>query len=494
MPLKKPVLRRSFLRTSHKIASCAVLFFLCIGGAAAQTAKTLVEIKKVYVEQFGEENGAAKLRDATIEQLRRKAKLEIVPAPQQADAIVKGNGSIWVTGYISSDLRSPSNTRQPVFHGFLSVEIIGKDGEPLWSYLVTPSKVRAGDITKDLAVNLVAKFLEVRSRNEAAQTATVADSTKQVSLKAAGATFPAPLYQKWFESFHERHQNVDIKYSAVGSEAGLQQLMEGKVDFAASDMPLSDERMTQSKKTFLHFASVIGAVVPVYNLSDLDRNLNFTGEVLAGIYLGKIKKWDDAAIRGINRGVALPDADIVAVHRSDGSGTTFVWSEYLSKLIPEWKTSVGADTLVRWPVGTGAEGNEGVAAMVQRTPNSMGYVELVYALRHHLSFGAVRNAAGQFIAADLPSVTDAATDASATMKPDFRVSITNATRKDAYPIASFTWWLLPKEPGSDDKAAVFREVLQWMLSSGQKECSALGYAPLPREVVNQQLQALDKLK
>jgi phosphate transport system substrate-binding protein len=248
--------------------------------------------------------------------------------------------------------------------------------------------------------------------------------------------------------------------------------------------------MSQTKTTFLHFAAVLGAVVPIYNLQSSDRNLNFTAETLAGIYLGTIKKWNDPRIRRSNRNAALPDSEIVVIRRSDGSGTTFVWTDYLSKVSSEWKGVVGAGTVVKWPVGAGVEGNEALAAMVQRTPNSIGYVELVYALRHQLSFGTVRNAAGQFVQADLSSVTAAAGGAAGAMTSDFRVSITNASGKDAYPISTFTWWLFPRELASGDKKPEFFELLQWVLTSGQKQCSALGYAPLPREIASRELQLL----
>ena len=417
--------------------------------------------------------------------------MEVVNTRTEADAIIKGSGSIWLTGYVSTDLRSPSTTRQPVFQGFLSVEVIGKDNDPLWSYLVTPSKFRVGDITSDLADHLVDKFLEAQKQSEAAQAARVREATGEIALTAAGATFPAPLYQKWFESFHQRHPNVAIDYRPVGSEAGLDLLMNGKVDFAASDVRLSDQTMAQSKKTFLHFATVIGAVVPIYNLKGIGRSLNFTPDVLAGIYLGKIRKWNDSAIRQSNPNAALPDKEIVVVHRSDGSGTTFAWTDYLSKVSPEWKASVGSGTAVHFPVGISAQGNEGVATATQQTANSIGYVELAYALQHQLSFGAVRNLAGTFMQADLSSVSAAALDAAGALGSDSYVSITNAPGKGVYPIATFTWWVVPQDVQSDKRPAL-EELLQWMLTSGQKECSALAYAPLPREVVNRQLQGLNQ--
>lgn len=483
------------LKTFFRFAALWILILAPATRAPAQTAETLSQVKKVYVESFGQENGAAELRDRMIAQLREKRKLQIVAAPSEADAVIKGSGSIWVIGYASNDLRSPSNTRQPVFHGFLSVEVVGKAGEPLWSYLVTPGKYGAGAITQDLSDHLVTKLVAaLQQSDEKTPLAPLADSSRETILNAAGATFPAPLYQEWFELFQQSHPAAHITYRAVGSVAGLQLLADGKVDFAASDVPLSSEKALQSRTTFLHFASVLGAVVPIYNLKGVNRDLNFTGEILAGIYLGKIKKWNDPKIRESNRNVALPDTDIVVAHRSDGSGTTFAWTDYLSKVSSDWEAAVGPSSIVRWPVGTGAEGNEGVATLVQGTPNSIGYVESVYALRHQLSFGAVRNAAGHFVQADLSSLTAAAVNAAAAMASDFSVSITNAPGKEAYPIASFTWWLLPRELGGGDKKPVFLELLQWMLSSGQKQCSALGYAPLPREIANRELQLLSTLK
>jgi phosphate transport system substrate-binding protein len=487
---------RSFLlRAACNFAFLLILLSAGGPGVRAQTAEALSQVKRVYVESFGQESGAAELRGEVIKRLRSDRKLEVVTALKEADAVIKGAGSIWVTGYVSNDPRSPSNARQPIFHGFLSAEVVGKDNEPLWSYLVTPSKFRDGAITQDLANHLVTKLdLALEQKSEKVALAPVTKRTGEMSLTGAGATFPAPLYQEWFESFQQRHTNTHITYSAIGSEGGLRLLTDGKVDFAASDMPLSDETQSQSRTTFLHFPSVLGAVVPIYNLKGLDRNLNFTPETLAGICLGKIKKWNDPKIRESNRNAALPDSEIVVIHRSDGSGTTFVWTDYLSKVSPEWKATVGVSSVVQWPVGAGAEGNDAVAALVQQTPSSIGYVEMVYALRHQLGFGAVRNSAGQFVQADLASVTAAAREAARAMTSDFRVSITNASGKDAYPIATFTWWLLPRELGGAAKKPAVLELLQWILTSGQKQCSALGYAPLPREIANRELEFLNAFK
>lgn len=481
---------------SKRLFSFAALSILMLGvgsGARAQSAETLSHVKKIYVESLGQDDAASKLRERIINRLRKNRKLEVVTTPKDADAVIKGSVSIWVTGYFSTSARVPANGRQPIAQGFLSVELVGKDNETLWSYLVTPRKFRSGSITQDLADQLVTKLVGALGQNsENLPVSPLTESTAQINLNAAGATFPAPLYQKWFESFQEQYPKSHIAYAAVGTEAGIRLLEDGKVDFAASDVSISNERMLQSQKPFLHFATVMGAVVPIHNLKGVDRNLNFTAETLAGIYLGKIKTWNDPKIREWNH-TSLPNNEIVVIHRSDGSGTTFVWTDYLSKVSPEWKATVGAGTTVKWPVGAGADGNEAVAAMVQKTPNSIGYVELVYALRHQLSFGAVRNAAGEFVQADLASVTAAGSSAGE-MTPDFRVSITNAPGKGAYPIATFTWWVLPADLGGAYKRASFLELLQWMLTSGQKQCSALGYAPLPHEIAARELQFLMSLK
>lgn len=490
-----PAVTNIHARITIALAVLSIFLFAPAPPLHAQIAETLAQVKKIYIEPFGQEADEIKLRARMVEQLERKGRLQVVNSPSEADAVIKGSGSIWVVGYVSNDPRSRAAGREAVLTGFLSTEVIGKNGEPLWSYLVTPSRFAAGDITNDLVDHLVAKLaIALTEKTENVSGKPLHETTNRMTLTAAGATFPAPLYQEWFETYEERHPNLSIQYSAVGSGTGLQLLRDGKLDFAASDMPLSDETMGQWGRRFQHFASVVGGVVPVYNLKGVDRNLNFTPEALAGIYLGKIHKWNDPLIRESNRNVALPNEDIVVIHRSDGSGTTFVLTDYLSKVSPEWKASVGSGTTVQWPLGTGAEGNEGVAMMVQQRPNSIGYVELTYALRHRLSYGAVRNISGQFVQADLPSVTIAASDALAGLGSDFRVSITNAPEKGAYPITSFTWWLVPQDLGTGDKRAGFLDLLQWMLTSGQKECSALGYAPLPREVADRELQLVSKLK
>jgi phosphate ABC transporter phosphate-binding protein len=468
-------------------AACWMVVTLGTINFQAQTAQDFSQVKKVFVSPFNSGNGTVELQQTLLKQLRKSGKFEVVAAPTQADAVIRGKGQIWVTGHIAVSPRSPAANSQAVYGGFLSVEVVGADSAVLWSYLVTPGKFSWGTIYDNLAENLVRAMVAAHDKS-----ASPNQGLAQTNLRGAGSTLAAPLYQEWFESFHQRHRDVHIVYDAVGSGLGTQLLAENKVDFAASDVPLSDQNPAPSKTDFLRIASVLGGVVPIYNLRDLSQYLKFTPEALAGIYLGKIKKWNDPIIRDSNKGVALPDTDIVVIHRSDASGTTYTWSEYLSKISEEWRTAAGVGMTLNWPAGTGAERNEGIAAMVQRTPNSIGYVELVYAIQHQLNFGAVRNSSGVYIRASLESVTAAASDTTGNSASPS--SITNAPGKDAYPIATFTFLLLPRQVSDAQKKAALLELLRWVLTSGQKECSALGYAPLPHQVANSQLQALDSFK
>lgn len=312
-------------------------------------------------------------------------------------------------------------------------------------------------------------------------------------LSAAGATFPAPIYQKWFGDFAKQPGAAQINYQSIGSGGGIRQLTEGTVDFGASDMPMTDEQISKVAVKPLHFPTVLGGVVASYNVPGAGE-LKFSPEALAGIFLGQIKKWNDAAITKDNPGAKLPNADIVVVHRSDGSGTTFVFTDYLSKVSPEWKSKVGANTSVNWPVGLGGKGNEGVSGQVKQLPNSIGYVELLYAVQNKMSYGSVRNAAGAFVKADLETVTEAAAGAAKDMPADFRVSITNAPGKKAYPIASFTWLLIPSKIPNAGKAKTVKDFLKWMLTTGQKEAAAMSYAPLPKEVVAMEMKQIDMIQ
>jgi phosphate transport system substrate-binding protein len=323
---------------------------------------------------------------------------------------------------------------------------------------------------------------------------TTTNSFAQVKINAAGATFPYPIYSKWFQEF-KKETGIEINYQSIGSGGGISQLTAGTVDFGASDKPLTDEQAAKMKAKVLHFPTVLGAVVPTYNLGGVQQPLNFTGQALAGIFSGSIKKWNDAAIKSANAGVNLPDSDIVVVHRSDGSGTTFVFTDYLAKVSAEFKAKVGTpNTSVNWPFGLGAKGNEGVAGLVKQTPNSIGYVELIYALQNKMGYGSVKNTAGKFVRADIASVTAAASGAAKNMPPDFRVSITNAPGPNAYPISTFTSLLVPSTISDSTKREGIKKFLGWMLTKGQTYAEPLGYAPLPKPVVAKEQKQIAEIK
>jgi phosphate ABC transporter phosphate-binding protein len=489
--MKRLLTIRLLIRSVAVSIFLSLLFALSLTGQA-QTVDALSQVKKIYVDVFDGKPDAAVMRQRFIDSLRKTPSLEIVADKAQADAILKARGETWVRAYISVNPRSA--TSYPVYGGFLSAQLIGKDQEPLWSYLVTPSKYPSSGIHQDLADQLARKLLA--ALHDAAPATNPGHSTQGSVhvLKVAGATFPAPLYQEWIESFRQHHPDIQITYNAIGSEAGIQALRDGKITFAASDVPLSDARMADMPSKMLQFATVIGAVVPIYHLPGIGRDLRFTPEVLAGIYLGKIRKWNDPAIKTINHGVTLPDAEIVVVHRADGSGTTFGWTDFLSKTNPEWKSTVGSGTTVNWPIGQGAHGNDGVASMVDQTPNSIGYTELSYAIQRALSYGTVRNAAGNFTQANLISLAAAAASGSTRDSDNIHSSLTNAPGKAAYPIASYTWLLIPESIPDPATRSAVAEFLNWILTTGQKESSDLAYNPLPKEIIAREHQMLATFK
>jgi phosphate transport system substrate-binding protein len=311
----------------------------------------------------------------------------------------------------------------------------------------------------------------------------------QTKLNGAGATFPNPIYQKWFSQYHSQHPEIEINYQSIGSGGGIRQVTAGTVDFGASDGPMTDQQLADAKFKILHLPTVLGAVVPAYNIPGFKGELKFTPEVIAGIYLGKITSWNDPAIAKANGGASLPNQPIVVVHRSDGSGTTYIFTDYLSKISSEWSNSVGKSTSVKWPVGIGAKGNEGVAGMIRQMDGAFGYVELIYALQNNITFGSVKNSAGTFVKASLESTTAAAASVKS-MPADFRVSITNAPGKDTYPIASFTWLLVPADWKDKGKQKTFVDFLNWMLDQGQTMTADLNYAPLPDAVKQKEREAI----
>jgi phosphate transport system substrate-binding protein len=319
-----------------------------------------------------------------------------------------------------------------------------------------------------------------------------------LSINGAGATFPYPMYSKWFDEYHKKDPNLQINYQSIGSGGGIKQVTEGTVDFGATDGPMNDEQLKayQDKhgSGILHFPTVLGAVVPTYNIPGVTAELNFTPDALAGIFLGKITKWNDPAIADVNKGVKLPAEDIVVVHRADGSGTTYCWTDYLSKVSDEWKTKVGKGGSVNWPVGLGGKGSEGVTGTVKNTPNSITYVELIYAESNKIPYGSVKNSAGAFVKASLAAVSAAAAGAAKEMPDDFRVSITNAPGKAAYPISTFTWLLIPEKFSDAGKRDAMKGFVKWMLADGQNYAEALSYAKLPKEVVAKETKAIDKIQ
>ena len=439
-----------------------------------------VHLRSIAVDSMGTGTTAEALRQRIVAKLEKHPGLRLVDSPAKADMTLHGSSSVWPTGSYSISPHSNSY-RVTNYEGYLSVELADRSGQALWSYLVTPTRFRSASVVDNLADQAVSRLLDALHEIESgAAPATISGATAHAQLHAAGSTLAAPLYMKWFES-----ASIAVRYDANGSEAGLQELADGKIDFAASDMPPPAEAKVVAIPT------VAGGVVPIYNIPGVQGGLRLTPAALAGIFSGAITKWNDSRIRSINGGVHLPDASIIVVHRSDGSGTTFVWTSYLSLVSSSWKASPGAGARVQWPVGISAAGNDGEAQTVQKTPNSIGYVELIFAIHNQLSFAEVENPAGQFIKADLSTITNAAADAA---RPAESGSILNSPRKDAYPISTFTWVVVPSHGEDAQKRSAIAELLNWMLTTGQKECAALGYAPLPKDVATKALSSLSALK
>ena len=458
--------------------------------AQSQATDNLHNIRTVFVSPSGTGDTSEAIRKRLIDRLKKSGVIRVVGDAHSADAVLRSNTVIWPTGTVAPNPRSRSVVLTN-YQGYLTAELASSSNRVLWSYLVTPSRFRMSNIVDDLADNLSVRLVEaLKAGISDTATVPVAKSGSGISVRAAGATFPAPLYQKWFESFAEDSGGFPISYDAVGSVAGLAQLAAGQVDMAASDIPQSRNLPSQAAG-LRYFRAVVGGVVPIYNLPEAGRSLNFTPQLLADIYAGKIRKWNDPEIRRWNSGAQLPDAEISVVHRSDGSGTTYVWTSFLAASSAEWKGRVGAT--IEWPIGTGVSGNEGVVERVAKTPGSIGYVELIYAIQHQLTYAAVQNATGRFVRADLDSITAAAADArSGTQQLLF--STFDAKAKNGYPITTFTWLVVPEMNSNARQRAAVSRFLRWMLTTGQKQCSALGYAPLPRDVATEELRQVDALK
>jgi phosphate transport system substrate-binding protein len=450
-------------------------------------------VRRLYIEPLTTKAGAERLREDLMAELRKDASLSVVTNASEADLILGGGGEVWIKAYRSLNPRSgrlPSDGT-PVYAGYFSVELRDPKGETLWSDLVTPGEVSV-DISKELSKRIAKHLTAALEKVELPADVTTLPAAQAV-LKGAGATFPYPVYAKWFTNYRRENPAVEIAYDPAGSEAGVRRLLNGEVDFGASDNPnvIHDLAAAEEGK-YLFLPSVIGAVVPIVNLPGVAGEIEFTPEMLAAIYLGKIKKWNDPVLRRANPRLHLPDLDIVVIHRADGSGTSYSWTDYLSKISPEWKTQVGAHMDPAWPVGRAVKGNEGVAEMVKELGGSIGYVEYIYALQNHLSLARVRNQEGRYVEAGLEGIAVAAKQAME-ISDDLKVSLVNAPGAGAYPISSFSWLVVPLHIPDEGKRQALTAFLRWMLGPGQRQAAALGYLGLPPDLVSREEEAIGRI-
>jgi phosphate ABC transporter phosphate-binding protein len=476
-------------------------FTACVAFCCAMVGPTLVsqtapanQIRRIYVEPFTTREGSEALREDMLAELRKMKSVSLAGDESSADAILGGGGEVWIRGYRSHNPQlgnvPPNGT--PIYTGFLSVELRDRNGQTIWSYLATPP-ASSGDVSKDLSTLIVKKLVEALAQGEALSH-TAPPSQPTTILNGAGATFPFPVYEKWFTNYRRENPAVQITYEPIGSAAGVRKLLAGRVDFGASDSPeVIHELSPGSEEKHLFFPSVVGAVVPVVNLPGLSGDIAFTPEALAGIYLGKIRKWNDPILTRANRRLRLPDLDIVVVHRADGSGTSYAWTDFLSKISSEWRAQVGTSLTPKWPVGREANGNDGVSKLVKQQSGSIGYVEFIYALQNHLSYGRVRNRNGEFVAASLESIA-AAVGHSAEISRDFKVSIVDAPGEGAYPISSFTWIVVPVRIADDSKRNALTGFLHWMVGPAQRQAAALGYLPIPKDVAAKEDSAIARIQ
>jgi len=476
-----------------RLSVCFAFCCAMCGPALAWQTAPANQIRRIYVEPFTTREGSEKFREDVIAELRKMNSVSLAADESSADAILGGGGEVWIKGYRSHNPQlgkvPPNGT--PIYTGFLSIELRDRNGQTLWSYLATPPAA-SGDVSKDLSTLIAKKLVEALEQGEApSRTAPLPQPT--TILKGAGATFPYPVYEKWFTNYRRENPALQITYEPIGSAAGVRRLLANSVDFGASDSPeVFHELAPGDEEKYLFFPSVVGAVVPVVNLPGLSSDIAFTPEALAGIYLGKIKKWNDPILTRTNRGLRLPDLDIVVVHRADGSGTSYAWTDYLSKTSPEWKAQVGTSLAPKWPVGREANGNDGVSKLVRELGGSIGYVEFIYAQQNHLSYGRVRNRNGEFVAASLESIAAAASH-SMKISRDFKVSIVDAPGAGVYPISSFTWIVVPARSANDAKRNALTGFLQWMVGPAQRQAAALGYLPIPKDVAIKEETAIARI-
>jgi len=489
--------KRSGASSVRCVLTMRICAFLCIAIQAgsfplhAQKAEKLAQMKTLYVDALGESKRSIDLRDRLVRRLEHSHEIQITTDSAKADAVLKGNGQIWSVGEISLSPHSHS-ANTPVLEGYLSVEVVGKGDQTLWSYLATPSKFPWGGIAEDLARQIASKLLEDR-RTKAPSGELVSSGSEPAAgatLKGAGATFPAPLYRKWFQQFAEQRPEVHVSYDAVGSGEGIRRISEEQVDFGASEMPLSEKALAETKNRFVQIPVVLGAVVPIFNLPDVRHPINFTPQILADIYLGKIRKWNNPQIKAANREASLPDAEIVVVHRSDASGTTFVFTKHLSTVSEEWAKGPGQGLTVKWPESdkiVAAPKNDGVTATIRQTPGAIGYIEYGYAIQSKVRMALLQNKAGKFVA---PSAQSGSAALSHVKLPaDMRAWLPDPEGEQSYPIATYTWMLFYKKYQDPKKAAALRDMVAYCLRDGQKIADKMGYVPLPGNVVQEVLEA-----
>ena len=477
-------------RSGFRCTVCVALCCGIVGSAFAGQTAPANPIRSIYVEPFATREGSEQLRGDVIAELRKMKSVSLAADESSADEILGGGGEIWIKGYRSHNPQlghvAPNGT--PVYTGFLSIELRDRNGQTLWSYLATPPAA-SGDVSKDLSVLIAKKLSQALVQGEApAQNSPLPQPT--TVLAGAGATFPFPVYDKWFTNYRRENPTVQITYDPIGSAAGVRKLIAKSVDFGASDSPEVIHTLAPADEDkYLFFPSVVGAVVPVVNLPGMRGDIAFTPEALAGIYLGKIKKWNDPILVRSNKSLRLPDLDIVVVHRADGSGTSYAWTDFLSKTAPDWKAQVGTSLAPKWPVGREANGNDGVSRLVGEQSGSIGYVEFIYALQNHLNYGRVRNRNGEFVAASLESI-DAAASHSTKISRDFKMSIVDAPGAGVYPISSLTWIVIPNHIEDETKRKALTGFLVWMLGPAQRQAAALGYLPIPKELAKEEAAVL----
>jgi phosphate transport system substrate-binding protein len=470
------------------------VWFVLLSGCAlhAQTAHTLKEVHRIYVGSLGSASGAEELHNEVTRYLKRSKVFEIVNSAPEADAVLEGQGEIWIRGYraLSPRARKNASYADPIVTGYLSVRLRGANDEILWSYFADPRRVTVHDLKRDL-VDETTDRLVLEHNAEIAPVAPVnATNDQPAELRGGGATFPFPIYQQWFVSFEKEHPAWKFQYEPVGSDKGLTELHSGAYDFAGSDIPPNATPALSNETAF--YPTVGGAVVLIYNLPDFMGELRLSGGIIARIFSGRLRTWDDPELRKLNPSAALPAAPMRVFHRSDGSGTTFALCDYLARTDAQWRQQVGPSYQPAWNGGEGFSGNEALANAVAQTPNSIGYVEFIYAYTHHLPVALVLNRAGDFIRPGLLSIMAAANGAG-DRPQDLVQSIADSPERAAYPISNLTWLAVPSRLPNERKTTL-RAFLLWVLTSGQRQCSALGYAPLPRNLVDQELNIVRSLK